>query len=147
MPARAGRKQRIKKKKKQETRDKTQSGFRMAFLPKTYENKRVVAISVVLLEPPARRLIGFGEIDVRPRRIQIPWIGGLNGWDRRPGKGLRKGLFENLGGGEMGGGLICRIRVQNIRDETQKGRDLWEEGVDIFAIVFIGLGLANVAIL
>ena len=52
----------------------------MAFLPKTYEKKRVIPSSGALLEAPARRFIGFGEIDVRPRRIQRGGIGG-------PGKG------------------------------------------------------------
>ena len=39
--------------KKQDTNSKTQSGFRMAFLPKTNENRRVVAISFEVLDAPA----------------------------------------------------------------------------------------------
>ena len=52
----------------------------MAFLPKTYENRRVVAISFEVLDAPAGEFVGFGEIDARPRRIQG---GGTVG----PGKG------------------------------------------------------------
>ena len=58
----------------------------MAFLPKTYENKRVVAISVEVLDAP--RLVIYRVWRNRSSPAPLP-----KGWGRRPGEGVGEGLI------------------------------------------------------